>query len=883
MKANYALKPLLAMFMLLALAFPLQATILTENFNSSSASNNTYSSGTNFSSSYSSDYDFSGWSATNAYVGKNVIRLSTGSKNGTLTNNGSFLENVSLDGQFTVKVWAATWNNDNAKLSVIYNGETQTITPIAKITDTNATYNASDFTASIDFTFTKGESNEIEFSAVKRVLIDKIQVEYEGVPIGVMEVSPETMSFEANIGEISEAQSATLMLTDVDAATVTYDVTSNVFSVTKESDTQYNVVFNAPAEAGYYDATLTFTSSQDNVKPVSVALSGVSVDPNEKAENFHSLTVASGVSYNTSYSFRTDGYDYDGWVAVSRVNSGDEFVKMGANGNGGVLSNSGNFLEQIPVGTEFTVQVWCAVWGSDNKGLTVSYGGNDKPMDVNVSIESPHEKSYNAADFTASTDFTFVKGSSNEIKFTSAERLIIDKIVLSYDGGTGSTAYMEASVYELSFTANMGTYSAAQNVTLTLSGVEASTVSYTVDNEDFIVTPVNETEYSVIYKASPVKGSYNGTLTFSSTQEGVAPVTVSLEGTSENPFANSGDLAVLSSVDEISGSDTYYMAVEYNGEYKIVESISETSSGYFAVIASQTLQTTDARFTIAPMEGGYSIYFDDGTYQGYLTPNRDNNVSLNNVAESWNISYADGYFCIETYTDETRYMAYNGNSGADRIAPYKKSTLEGQSKDNYSMKVVLFKLSSDFEVFPANGTEISEKPLTSRMYVQFDEQPQMAEASLIWVNAIPESDAVVNMTLASVPVASDYEMIATVDAANNRVYFKPNTWDTCLPLGVRYRVIFQENAVSYSGSASPAFGWEFNTVMPSGVEDAVAATGLSYDGNAVVSRDGNAVEVYNLAGVLVARSNNGRVVMQGLADGIYVARSGKEVLKLVKR
>lgn len=881
MKANYALKPLLAMFMLLALAFPLQATTLTENFNSSSASNNTYSSGTNFSSSYSSDYDFSGWSATNAYVGKNVIRLSTGSKNGTLTNNGSFLENVSLDGQFTVKVWAATWNNDNAKLSVIYNGETQTITPIAKITDTNATYNASDFTASIDFTFTKGESNEIEFSAVKRVLIDKIQVEYEGVPIGVMEVSPETMSFEANIGEISEAQSATLTLTDVDAATVTYDVTSNVFSVTKESDTQYNVVFNAPAEAGYYDATLTFTSSQDNVKPVSVALSGRSVDPNEKAENFHSLTVASGVSYNTSYSFRTDGYDYDGWVAVSRVNSGDEFVKMGANGNGGVLSNSGNFLEQIPVGTEFTVQVWCAVWGSDNKGLTVSYGGNDKPMDVNVSIESPHEKSYNAADFTASTDFTFVKGSSNEIKFTSAERLIIDKIALSYDGGTGSTAYMEASVYKLSFTANMGTYSAAQNVTLTLSGVEASTVSYTVDNEDFIVTPVNETEYSVIYKASPVKGSYNGTLTFSSTQEGIAPVAVSLEGTSENPFANSGDLAVLSSVDEISASDTYYMAVEYNGEYKIVESISETSSGYFAVIASQTLQTTNARFTIAPMEGGYSIYFDDGTYQGYVSPNNDNNVSLSTEAKPWNISYADGYFNIEAIgTNDVRQMAYNNLGVDDRIAPYKSSVV---SSSSYSTKVVLFKFASTFEVFPANGTEISEKPLTSRMYVQFDEQPQMAEASLIWVNAIPESDAVANMTLASVPVASDYEMIATVDAANNRVYFKPNTWDTCLPLGVRYRVIFQENAVSYSGSASPAFGWEFNTVMPSGVEDAVAATGLSYDGNAVVSRDGNAVEVYNLAGVLVARSNNGRVVMQGLADGIYVARSGKEVLKLVKR
>ena len=135
-----------------------------------------------------------------------------------------------------------------------------------------------------------------------RLTIDNLSwVSPGSTPQGIMSVSPETMSFEANIGEISEAQNATLTLTDVDAATVTYDVTSNVFSVTKESDTQYNVVFNAPAEAGYYDATLTFTSSQDNVQPVSVALSGRSVDPNEKAENFHSLTVASGVSYNTTF------------------------------------------------------------------------------------------------------------------------------------------------------------------------------------------------------------------------------------------------------------------------------------------------------------------------------------------------------------------------------------------------------------------------------------------------------------------------------------------------------------------------------------------------------------------------------------------------------
>lgn len=594
-------------------------------------------------------------------------------------------------------------------------------------------------------------------------------------------------------------------------------------------------------------------------------------------ENFNSAKVTND-KYGTTNSFSTEGYDYTDWTKTEKVYTGKNIVRMQANSK---LTGS-DILADIPTGTEFTVQIWCAVWGSDSKSLTVSYGGSSEQTNVEVSISSPNNVTYSADHFTASTNFTFTKISSGELTLAPLGRLLIDKIIVTYEAGTEPDEYMDVSVGKLSFTANMGTYSAAQNVTLTLNGVEASTVSYAVDNEDFIVTPVNETEYSVVYKASPVKGSYNGTLTFNSTQDGVAPVTVSLEGTSENPFANSGDLAVLSSMDEISESDTYYMAVEYNGEYKIVESISETSSGYFAVIASQTLQTTNARFTIAPMEGGYSIYFSDGTYQGYVTPNNNNNVSLKDVAEPWNISYTDGYFIVEAIgTTDARQMAYNGSGSTNRIAPYRLSSMDGYS--TYSTKMVLFKISSDFEVFPANGTEISEKPLTSRMYVQFDEQPQMAEASLIWVNAIPESDAVANMTLASVPVASDYEMIATVDAANNRVYFKPNTWDTCLPLGVRYRVIFQENAVSYSGSTSPAFGWEFNTVMPSGVEDAVAATGLSYDGNAVVSRDGNAVEVYNLAGVLVARSNNGRVVMQGLADGIYVARSGKEVLKLVKR
>lgn len=323
MKANYALRLLLAMFMLLALAIPAWADG-TETFDGIKSGSSSYSTGTFVG------VDGGTWSYTLSRTDQSIdgkaLTLSGGAEliTGTL---GGGISSLSFNWKRPYGETFDQWDVDIYVNDVLVNKFSESVGT------TNEVYfysfnldNPVDGDFVIKFKVNGG-------SKKMRLTIDNLSwVSPGSIPQGIMSVSPETMSFEANIGEISEAQNATLTLTDVDAATVTYDVTSNVFSVTKESDTQYNVVFNAPAEAGYYDATLTFTSSQDNVQPVSVALSGRSVDPNEKAENFHSLTVASGVSYNTTNSFKTDGYDFDGWVAVSRVNSGDEFVKMGANG-----------------------------------------------------------------------------------------------------------------------------------------------------------------------------------------------------------------------------------------------------------------------------------------------------------------------------------------------------------------------------------------------------------------------------------------------------------------------------------------------------------------------------------------------------------------------
>ena len=102
MKANYALKPLLAMFMLLALVFPLQATTLTENFNSAKVTNDKYGTINSFSTE---GYDYTDWTKTETvYTGKNIVRMQKGSK----LTGADLLADVPVGTEFTVQIWCAT-------------------------------------------------------------------------------------------------------------------------------------------------------------------------------------------------------------------------------------------------------------------------------------------------------------------------------------------------------------------------------------------------------------------------------------------------------------------------------------------------------------------------------------------------------------------------------------------------------------------------------------------------------------------------------------------------------------------------------------------------------------------------------------------------------
>lgn len=103
----------------------------------------------------------------------------------------------------------------------------------------------------------------------------------------------------------------------------------------------------------------------------------------ELTENFNSTRTDGGAAfdrYGTTTSFGTAGYDYTDWTKSGTVYTGKNIVRM----QKGSKLIGADILADIPVGTEFTVQIWCAVWGTDSKSLTVSYGGSSEQTNVGV-------------------------------------------------------------------------------------------------------------------------------------------------------------------------------------------------------------------------------------------------------------------------------------------------------------------------------------------------------------------------------------------------------------------------------------------------------------------------------------------------------------------
>ena len=191
------------------------ATVLTENFSASKASNDQYNCGSELATSGNDeglDYSWEptdGVSDNKVYIFKSGIRLGSGSYAGSITCD-DMISAIPTDKICAVYIYCAQWNTDTGKIQFSYNGETQSADPANDdITGTSDDYSASKFTKPNVFYFTKaaGEDEITISSSSKRIIIDKIEVVY-----GLTELLPKaaTPGFSAAAGDVAYGTSLSL-------------------------------------------------------------------------------------------------------------------------------------------------------------------------------------------------------------------------------------------------------------------------------------------------------------------------------------------------------------------------------------------------------------------------------------------------------------------------------------------------------------------------------------------------------------------------------------------------------------------------------------------------------------------------------------------------
>lgn len=154
----------------------------TENFSSSAATTDNYNCASSLGTETNrEDFDYT-WSIDGSgTVFKSGIKLGSGSATGSVTSS-DILKDIPAGTSITVKVYGAVWNTDGGKITVTYNGSSETLDAAnTAITSTASAYSSSAFTSSTNFTITKATDVEdlTIASSAKRIIIDKVEVVFE--------------------------------------------------------------------------------------------------------------------------------------------------------------------------------------------------------------------------------------------------------------------------------------------------------------------------------------------------------------------------------------------------------------------------------------------------------------------------------------------------------------------------------------------------------------------------------------------------------------------------------------------------------------------------------------------------------------------------------
>ncbi len=472
-----------------------------------------------------------------------------------------------------------------------------------------------------------------------------------------------------------------------------------------------------------------------------------------------------------------------------------------------------------------------------------------------------------------------VAGTYNDATLTlSASGVTPVTIALSAEA-IAPEAVLEVDKSALAFSANWGITTAVQSVVLTVKNATNLEVTLSDDtNFGYTETVLDEEQkqYDIFYTAPFVTGENVATLSFK-VNEIDASIVVNLTGTAIDYTSKPCIVyEAITSLEEIDENVEYYMAVKYEEMYYIANVI---NGDRLDVVGSTSLIEGGISFQIEPTgtEKEYNIRcVGSGSYLGA------NEGDLTFGSEyAWTISESTdvvGTFNILSQANDERWLAYNDNNGNGRFKNYKST---------YEKDIILYRaVEKNYyaTTVPANGAMVENPYIVQEMQVRFAKEIDTPDDSKVIFKMITGGD----YTPAPARVAPQQRVDAQVEVVpvtTGILTESPNTLvikTTNEISTATYQVEMQEGAVTFKdGSSSEALAWQFTTDMSTAVEDVTIANTLLYNGREVVAANGAEVEVYNMAGTLVAR-RQGSVSLDGMAAGVYVARSGNSVMKLVK-
>lgn len=428
--------------------------------------------------------------------------------------------------------------------------------------------------------------------------------------------------------------------------------------------------------------------------------------------------------------------------------------------------------------------------------------------------------------------------------------------------GTATGPTMSVSPAELAFSANAEAASEAQVVTLDLVHVDAPTVAYALAGEGadyFAVTKTTDTEYSVVFNAPDVPGTYTATLTFSTSVAGVAPASVALTGTAVAP-------TITLWSEDFSDTSMYSYTLKDGGS--TTKTYNENRAG-----------GVSPELLISKSGGSMSVDITDlkgasGDFTLTFKCNHSEEITITSATEGVTITGSGTAYTVSVPVGTTALnLKFTNNTGSNArvddfllIAPDVVTTVA---------------------TFPGDSVENVVMLQTNRMSITFNKPIASYNEALMHVRYTPASASPVEAAKPRQYAAAETQTldVKVLDTADNTLTFQVKTWDTCLPeYSQQYTVDFEKGAVTFDdGKHSPAIAWNFTTEdVGTGIDGVEAAKALLYDGHSVTASAGGIISLYNLAGARIAEGR-GSLSLDNLAHGVYVARCGSTALKVVKR